>query len=109
MSINCPFIVFCSDSRIDCDKISCNPLSNSSITETSPLDNGLELVVFDCGCEEHADRVEEYMRNNGYDKTKVVLSHNDSDHFDGIPYGKRRNTYKTGRIFFEVHKLIIKT
>lgn len=50
------------------------------------VDNGLELVVFDCGCEEHADRVEEYMRNNGYDKTKVVLSHNDSDHFDGIPY-----------------------
>lgn len=44
------------------------------------VDNGLELVVFDCGCEEHADRVEEYMRNNGYDKTKVVLSHNDSDH-----------------------------
>lgn len=25
------------------------------------VDNGLELVVFDCGCEEHADRVEEYI------------------------------------------------
>lgn len=50
------------------------------------VDTGVELVVYDCGCEEHAKRVEKYMKNNGYGKVKIVLSHNDADHFDGIPY-----------------------
>ena len=50
------------------------------------IDNGSELVVYDCGCEEHAQRVLDYMRQHGYQKAKVVLSHNDADHFDGIPY-----------------------
>ncbi len=50
------------------------------------VDNGSELVVYDCGCEEHAQRVLYYMRQRGYHQAKVVLSHNDSDHFDGIPY-----------------------
>lgn len=50
------------------------------------VDNGSELVVYDCGCEEHAQRVLEYMRQQRYLQVKVVLSHNDSDHFDGIPY-----------------------
>ena len=50
------------------------------------VDNSTELVVYDCGCEEHARRVLDYMRMQGYRQTKVVLSHNDSDHFDGIPY-----------------------
>ena len=50
------------------------------------VDNGSELVVFDCGCEEHARRVLDYMRLHGFRQAKVVLSHNDADHFDGIPY-----------------------
>lgn len=50
------------------------------------VDNGTELVIFDCGCEEHAMRVVEYMEANFYEKAKLVLSHNDADHFDGIPY-----------------------
>ena len=50
------------------------------------VDNGAELVIYDCGCEEHAKRVEQYMKDNGYKTAKIVLSHNDSDHFDGIPY-----------------------
>lgn len=50
------------------------------------VDNGQELVIFDCGCEEHAKRVIDYMNKNSYSKAKLVLSHNDSDHFDGIPY-----------------------
>lgn len=50
------------------------------------VDNGEELVVFDCGCEEHAKRVINYMNQHSYKKAKLVLSHNDSDHFDGIPY-----------------------
>lgn len=50
------------------------------------VDNGTELVIFDCGCQEHAMRVIEYMEANSYEKAKLVLSHNDADHFDGIPY-----------------------
>lgn len=49
------------------------------------IDNGKELVICDCGCEDFAKYVEEYMKKHGYEKVKVVLSHNDSDHFDGIP------------------------
>lgn len=50
------------------------------------VDNGSELVIYDCGCEEHARRVVEYMEKQTYSKAKLVLSHNDADHFDGIPY-----------------------
>lgn len=50
------------------------------------IDNGLELVVYDCGSEEHAKRVEQYMKERNYSQAIVVLSHNDSDHFTGIPY-----------------------
>lgn len=50
------------------------------------VDNGSELVIYDCGCEEHAKRVIEYMKDKGYSEAKLVLSHNDADHFDGIPY-----------------------
>lgn len=50
------------------------------------VDNNTELVVYDCGCTEHAQRVLEYMKQHRYQHVKVVLSHNDSDHFDGIPY-----------------------
>lgn len=50
------------------------------------IDTGAELVIFDCGCEEHAERVIKYMRAKKYSKAKLVLSHNDSDHFNGIPY-----------------------
>ena len=50
------------------------------------IDNGFELVIYDCGCEEHAFRVIQYMKDNAYSKAKLVLSHNDSDHFNGISY-----------------------
>ena len=68
-------------------------LSAKSYTPQGPnygdcilIDNSRELVVYDCGCEEHAQRVEAYMSTNGYSKSIVVLSHNDADHFEGIPY-----------------------
>ena len=43
------------------------------------IDTNSELVIYDCGCEEHMDK-------HHYSKAKLVLSHNDADHFDGIPY-----------------------
>lgn len=50
------------------------------------IDNGSEVAVFDCGHIEHAKRVIEYIDKKGIEKVTVVLSHNDDDHFDGIPY-----------------------
>ena len=50
------------------------------------IDNSKEVIVYDCGHEEHAKRVERYIHNNGYASAKVVLSHNDLDHFRGLDY-----------------------
>ena len=61
-----------------------NPQSNYG--DCILIDTGTELVIFDCGCEEHARRVIAYMESHCYKKAKLVLSHNDADHFDGIPY-----------------------
>lgn len=50
------------------------------------VDTGSSLVIYDCGCEEHAERVLAYMKNAGYTQAEFILSHNDADHFDGLPY-----------------------
>jgi beta-lactamase superfamily II metal-dependent hydrolase len=50
------------------------------------IDNGEEIIVYDCGCEEYANWIIKYMDDHGYSKAKIVLSHNDDDHFKGIPY-----------------------
>lgn len=43
-----------------------------------------QMVVYDCGHEEHANRVEAIMKKKGITKAVGVLSHNDSDHFLGF-------------------------
>lgn len=48
------------------------------------INTGNELVIYDCGHKAHANAVIDYMSKNGFDKAKLILSHNDSDHFDGI-------------------------
>lgn len=50
------------------------------------IDTGDELIIYDCGSEAHAKRVETYMSNRGYEQAIAVLSHNDADHFNGFPY-----------------------
>ena len=50
------------------------------------INTGLCVIVYDCGSEEHAIEVERYLDENGYEKAHIILSHNDADHFDGIPY-----------------------
>lgn len=55
------------------------------------IDTGSELVIYDCGCEEHAECVLKYMEDRHYEKAKLVLSHNDDDHFVGIPYLVEKN------------------
>ncbi len=50
------------------------------------IDTGNDLIIYDCGSEEHAQRVEDYMTEHGYKQAIAILSHNDSDHYDGFPY-----------------------
>lgn len=48
------------------------------ISDISPI------LVYDCGSEEHADRVIDMLLSNNIDKIDAVLSHNDSDHVSGL-------------------------
>ncbi len=43
-------------------------------------------LIYDCGSQEHAERAIALLDENKIDKAIVVLSHNDDDHFKGIPY-----------------------
>ena len=49
------------------------------------INTGSELIIYDCGSEEHADSAISYMDQHGYKSAKLILSHNDNDHFKGIP------------------------
>lgn len=49
------------------------------------INTGSELIIYDCGHERHAEEVINYMKKNGYQKAKFILSHNDEDHFNGLP------------------------
>lgn len=63
------------------------------------INTGEELFLYDCGSVEHAETVVDYMNSNGFEEVTVVLSHNDSDHFNGIPellkQGKVKKIYTT--------------
>jgi hypothetical protein len=49
------------------------------------ISNFTSLIVFDCGHEKHAEAVEEFLRSNSIIKQiHIVVSHNDSDHTDGV-------------------------
>lgn len=50
------------------------------------IDTGQKAIIYDCGCEEHAQEVIKYLKNNNYEKADVILSHNDADHFNGLEY-----------------------
>jgi len=57
------------------------------------------MIVYDCGSEEHADRVIEFASKNGIVQFDVILSHNHEDHFKGISKlvetGKVRSIFTT--------------
>lgn len=46
--------------------------------------NDDNMIVYDCGCVEHAERVIDEMTRLNIKKIVCVLSHNDSDHFNGF-------------------------
>lgn len=47
---------------------------------------GKTAIIFDCGSKEHAERAIEILNKNNIEKATVILSHNDDDHFKGIPH-----------------------
>ena len=49
------------------------------------LDTGESLVIYDCGSTTHANRVLDYMIKHNYSSAQFILSHNDRDHFAGLP------------------------
>ena len=60
-----------------------NP-ENSNYGDCFLINTGTELYIYDCGSVRHAEEAIEYMNSNGFSKAKLILSHNDSDHFAGI-------------------------
>lgn len=49
------------------------------------MSNAEQLIVFDCGHERHAMAVVDFLKNNStVSEVHIVISHNDSDHIDGI-------------------------
>lgn len=48
--------------------------------------DGQNAIVYDCGSEEHAKFVIDKLDAAGIKRATVFLSHNDDDHFKGIPY-----------------------
>ncbi len=59
------------------------------------IDTDSRLVIYDCGSEEHAKHVIHYMNKNGYQKATFILSHNDSDHVNGLYYLIEQNKIDT--------------
>lgn len=67
------------------------------------INTGTELIIYDCGHEKHAETVLSYMDKNNFNTAKVVLSHNDEDHFRGIP-----TLLESGRISLVITTLLLK-
>lgn len=44
-----------------------------------------DFIIYDCGSEELAEAALSFMEEHNISSAKIILSHNDSDHFDGIP------------------------
>ena len=49
------------------------------------INTGDKLFIYDCGSERHAETVIEYMDSNNFATAEFILSHNDDDHFKGLP------------------------
>ena len=48
--------------------------------------DSVNAVIYDCGSEEHAKRVKNFLEEKGINNIYVILSHNDEDHFKGIQW-----------------------
>ena len=50
------------------------------------IHHNANVIVFDCGSEEHAIRVKDFLKGKDINNVYVILSHNDEDHFKGIQW-----------------------
>lgn len=58
---------------------------NTRFGDCIMISNSTQLIVYDCGHKKHAEAVEDFLRNNtSVKEVYIVVSHNDSDHTDGI-------------------------
>lgn len=49
------------------------------------VSNATQLILYDCGHERHAEKVRDFLRDNNFiQEIHIVVSHNDSDHTNGI-------------------------
>lgn len=49
------------------------------------INTGNSLFIYDCGSNQHAESVLSYMKENNFKTAEFILSHNDDDHFLGLP------------------------
>lgn len=66
------------------------------------------LTIYDCGSKEHAQEVCKYMEKYNILKANLILSHNDSDHFEGIIHllkHKKLNSIYTLLLFKHLDEL----
>lgn len=71
--------------------------STSNCGDCIIITTNTQMLVYDCGCEEHAQRVVSEMNKLGFSKIIGVLSHNDEDHFKG--FMKLKNLNKIESIY----------
>ena len=50
------------------------------------IHHNANVIVYDCGSEEHAIRVKDFLKGKNINNVYVILSHNDEDHFKGIQW-----------------------
>ena len=51
------------------------------------LYDATSLVIYDCGHVQHAEEIEHFLKNNALiSQVHIVISHNDSDHTDGVEH-----------------------
>lgn len=62
------------------------PDRNENYGDCFIIDDSNNLYIYDCGSQKLAEEVINYMRKNDYSKATAILSHNDSDHFNGLEY-----------------------
>lgn len=76
-----------------------NDSTESNFGDCFLINTGESLFIYDCGSENHAKSVIDYMKNNNFNSATFILSHNDDDHFKGLPYlidqGKISKIYTT--------------
>lgn len=66
--------------------LGCENYNISNAGDCIIIKDNRTVIIYDCGCEEHAIRVKDYMLKHEIKSAIFILSHNDRDHFAGLDY-----------------------